>query len=327
MKNTSKRRKIVVHHNLINGCPTTMLDSLSIDLKALIERKNALESQLDNAKTLIDYGKQIKPVLDNLNSINAQVSEKHNTVNSFVDSAKDLLASISECENKGRKSISNTEMFQNDVERLKSDNEQINSQSKNLLRDLTDLQDKFTKQNQSIQEIIEDANRASMAGSFQKRKDELSGSRFYADIFTAISLLLLAVSSYCLFTNLFSQQSDLTITSLIIRVSCLFPLAWLSWFFSRRSSYLLRLEEEYGFKYSAAMAFEGYKKQVQEIDPEMEKSLLKQTIEQFGDKPTKIFEKDISPWPINDLNTLLSKVEKLSKDEKNNLIKVLQEKS
>lgn len=34
-------------------------------------------------------------------------------------------------------------------------------------------------------------------------------------------------------------------------------------------AYLFRMREDYAYKYSAAMAFEGYKKQIQEQDPEL----------------------------------------------------------
>ena len=45
------------------------------------------------------------------------------------------------------------------------------------------------------------------------------------------------------------------------------------------------------------MAFEGYKKQIQEQDPELQQQLLQIAIDNLGSNPTKVFDKDIKSTP------------------------------
>ena len=80
------------------------------------------------------------------------------------------------------------------------------------------------------------------------------------------------------------------------RFLMILPLGLFSWFTSRRSQYLFQLREDYAYKYSSAMAFEGYKRQA-EANPEMHDELLKIAIINLGKTPTTIFERDLKHSP------------------------------
>ncbi|WP_434529542.1 hypothetical protein [Vibrio sp. K4] len=53
--------------------------------------------------------------------------------------------------------------------------------------------------------------------------------------------------------------------------------------------------------YASAMAFEGYKKQVQEIDSDLEKRLLDLSVENMGMNPIRLFDKTVKCSPVNDV--------------------------
>ncbi|MBE3902439.1 hypothetical protein HJ158_25755, partial [Vibrio parahaemolyticus] len=57
------------------------------------------------------------------------------------------------------------------IENLETRNEEATSQ----IESIETIKKTIIEQQESIQNIIDDANRASMAGSFKKRKDELNG--------------------------------------------------------------------------------------------------------------------------------------------------------
>lgn len=75
-----------------------------------------------------------------------------------------------------------------------------------------------------------------------------------------------------------------------------------AWIKAKERAYLFRMREDYAYKYSAAMAFEGYKKQVQvqeqEQDPKLHQQLLQIAVDNLGINPTKVFDKDLKSTPL-----------------------------
>lgn len=63
-------------------------------------------------------------------------------------------------------------------------------------------------------------------------------------------------------------------------------------------AYLFRMREDYAYKYSAAMAFEGYKKQIQEQDPTLQQQLLQIALDNLGKNPTAVFDKELQSTPL-----------------------------
>lgn len=156
----------------------------------------------------------------------------------------------------------------------------------------------FKKQEQEIQNIIEDANRASMAGAFKKQADDINTKMQWTDAFLIISLLGIVGISYWGFSSSFNAENSLMWSQFLAKSAIGLPLLIVAWIKARERAYLFRLREDYAYKYSSAMAFEGYKKQIQEQDPEMQKQLLQIALDNLGDKPTKVFEKEINATPI-----------------------------
>lgn len=156
----------------------------------------------------------------------------------------------------------------------------------------------FNKQKDEIQEIIEDANRASMAGAFKKQADDINKKMQWTDGFLILSLLGIVGISYWGFSSSFNAENALMWSQFLAKSAIGFPLLIVAWIKARERAYLFRLREDYAYKYSSAMAFEGYKKQIQEQDPEMQKQLLQIALDNLGDKPTKVFEKEINATPI-----------------------------
>ncbi|SUB28773.1 Uncharacterised protein [[Pasteurella] mairii] len=156
----------------------------------------------------------------------------------------------------------------------------------------------FKKQKQDIQEIIDDANRASMAGAFKKQADDINTKMRWTDGFLIAALLGIVGISYWGFVSSFNPENTLIWSQFLAKSAIGLPLLIVAWIKARERAYLFRLREDYAYKYSSAMAFEGYKKQIQEQDPEMQKQLLQIALDNLGDKPTKVFEKEINATPI-----------------------------
>ncbi|UXX77894.1 hypothetical protein N7E81_10995 [Reichenbachiella carrageenanivorans] len=150
-----------------------------------------------------------------------------------------------------------------------------------------------------IQKTIEDANRAGMAGSFKKRKDELRWTLVFWQFFTIASLGLLIYLSFVLVKPLISDPNwEEIIVKLPILASCV----WLCWFSSKQYGFTARIREDYSYKYAVSMAFEGYKNAAREINADLLEQLLSLTVLNISKNPISIFDtRNNHGSPINEI--------------------------
>ncbi|MDA5609318.1 hypothetical protein NM939_12755 [Pasteurella multocida] len=156
----------------------------------------------------------------------------------------------------------------------------------------------FNKQKEEIQEIIEDANRASMAGSFKTQAENINEKMKNIDKILLGSLIATSIISFINYSTSLSTQDNLNILQFLSKSIVTIPLLVIAWLKAKERAYLFRLREDYNYKYSSAMAFEGYKKQVQEQDPALHQQLLQIAVDNLGVNPTKVFERDLKSTPL-----------------------------
>ena len=233
--------------------------------------QTAYEEAQEQAEQITEWHTELLPIKDNLAADS--------------DTAKKLLGNIS--------TLANT------AEQAKPKIEQYHKEIETMIK-------LFKKQKEEIQEIIEDANRASMAGSFKKQADDINTKMKWADGFLIGSLIITAgISLWGFNSSLITQtisdgkvQTTFDWIQFFAKSAISLPFLIVAWIKSKERAYLFRLREDYGYKYSSAMAFEGYRKQVQEQSPALEEQLLQIAVENLGANPTKVFEKDLKSTPL-----------------------------
>ena len=156
----------------------------------------------------------------------------------------------------------------------------------------------FNKQKEEIQMIIEDANRASMAGSFKTQSENIDSKMKAVDKILLGSLVATSTISFINYSTSLSATDSLNILQFLAKSIVTIPLLVIAWLKAKERAYLFRLREDYNYKYSSAMAFEGYKKQVQEQDPKLHQQLLQIAVDNLGINPTKVFDKDLKSTPL-----------------------------
>lgn len=158
----------------------------------------------------------------------------------------------------------------------------------------------FNKQKEEIEMIIEDANRASMAGSFKTQSENIDSKMKAVDKILLGSLVATSVISLFNYSTSLSAADSLNILQFLAKSIVTIPLLVIAWLKAKERAYLFRLREDYNYKYSSAMAFEGYKKQVQEQeqDPKLHQQLLQIAVDNLGINPTKVFDKDLKSTPL-----------------------------
>lgn len=187
------------------------------------------------------------------------------------------------------------------IELLSKQSEIDKPKIENYKKEIEEMIALFKKQKQEIQDIIDDANRASMAGSFKTQADDINRKMKWADGFLIGSLLITAGISYWGFNTSFNAENLFLWGQFIAKSAISLPLLIVAWIKAKERAYLFRMREDYAYKYSSAMAFEGYKKQIQEQDPKLQQQLLQIAIDNLGKNPTTVFDKDLQSTPLESL--------------------------
>lgn len=272
-----------------------------ISLEEMIKNnKDEFEVLKDNYQELLTDYENGQDKLDDIENWHTTAMPLKNDIASAHTTATEKLGSITQLSTKAENSGTLIKEYEDKLEKMTEE---------------------FTAQSEEIQKIIGDANRASMAGSFKKQQDDINRKMKWADGFLIGSLILTAGISLWGFKSSFSPENLFLWGQFFAKSAISLPLLIVAWIKAKERAYLFRLRENYAYKYSSAMAFEGYRKQVQEQSPDLQAQLLQIAIDNLGDDPTKIFEKEIKITPLETMIDSVGKrvdkiAETLAKNDK-----------
>lgn len=159
-------------------------------------------------------------------------------------------------------------------------------------KELTDASNAIHGQNvaliEEIRNTLGDSNRVGMAASFKEQMGLIHASQDQWKWIFIITLGVFAgVSIFAIALHL--QGGTATWQSALSRFAMASPLIWLAWFAARQYGFANRVREDYTYKYASAMAYEGYKKAVREVDPTLEKSLVEVAIMNMAQNPVRLY--------------------------------------
>lgn len=265
-------------------------------IKANLSEHIALEQQLIEDKQELA---KLQSTLSTLQTSYEEAQEQAEQITEWHTELSPIKDNLVASSDTATKLLGNISTLANTAEQAKPKIEQYHKDIETMIK-------LFNKQKEEIQEIIEDANRASMAGSFKRQADDINTKMKWADGFLIGSLIITAgISLWGFNSSLIAQtisdgqvQTVFDWVQFFAKSAISLPFLIVAWIKSKERAYLFRLREDYGYKYSSAMAFEGYRKQVQEQSPELEEQLLQIAVENLGANPTKVFEKDLKSTPI-----------------------------
>lgn len=155
-------------------------------------------------------------------------------------------------------------------------------------QELAALFEEFESYRDRVDDLLEDANRAGMAGSFVSRKVELEDAlKLWRNVFAGTLVCLILMAVYIVGPSLSTDWK-----MALMRLPLSAPLVWLGWFAAKQYGYVVRLREDYAYKAASAMAFEGFKREAKEGEDGIQRKLLETAIKHFGDNPIRLYEKD-----------------------------------
>ena len=170
----------------------------------------------------------------------------------------------------------------------------------------------FEVRRSEIASLLENANKIGLARSFQEKRKSLTRTWIVWSLLFIVAITgIMAIALHELLPLL--QAAAPSPVAVAIRFLVASPLVWLAWFAARQYGHTLRISEDYAFKEAAAMAFAGYRNEV-ESDADMLKLLRESAIRSFGSNPTDLLLKH--PDAASPLHEALEKaLEKLEPKE------------
>lgn len=168
----------------------------------------------------------------------------------------------------------------------------------------------------TVEMALPGATSAGLAQAFQVRKDSYRTPKLiWALVFvlTTVALVGLALWNPLGAENQIGDWRDF-LGHLLARLPFAAPLVWLGIYASARHGQALRLEEEYAHKEAISRSFEGYKKQLLELEAQSEDlrgtiELVNSVIAALSLHPGRVYDGDKDP--LSPLDAVTKRLDKL----------------
>ena len=151
------------------------------------------------------------------------------------------------------------------------------------------------------------ASQGALAKAFENRKDTLLiAQKQWVQYFGAgllglftLTLVSVALSEFFHLPPVF-KDGGFDTWGVVLRVLLGSPILWFTWFAVRQFGNNVALIEDYAFKEASALAFVGYKKDMED-DVEMLKLLRESAIHNFAAAPSRLISKSEAASPLHDI--------------------------
>lgn len=141
--------------------------------------------------------------------------------------------------------------------------------------------------------ILKKAQQQGMAASFQQRHSDLKWPQVIWGIVFVLSLVGLFSLGWYLIEYVFSSN-DKSWVEIVSKFSLSLPVIWVTWFAAKQYNHTVQLREDYAYKVAVAMAYHGYKEELDGTNNEMGQKLLENIILHFADNPVRLYKNDSS---------------------------------
>ena len=252
----------------------------------------------------------------------ADATEKKASIDSIYSAAKTLESEISEYQEK-------FDAFDRQLSHRNEDFEKGKEKQEELFSRFENQEQEIRRLIEQSEQMLKGATVAGLASSFSDAHRKLGVQLFWARLSFYFGILFLFVSAIPLMAYVFlpvaapflqdnfpevsnavaalGASEPVTgwqyVGQVLARFVILVPAAWFVSFAAVRHSALFKLREHYGYKYSMAMAVDGFRKQAEGYENEIAALVLEQLAFNPADKilPSKEIKEGKAPHPILDL--------------------------
>lgn len=261
------------------------IDALSSWLESMLGNKTKIE------ELTVSFSKDVAERKSSMDVTQNEVTQK----------AEDLFTKLEEDEGKFYDQLDNktedaSKLFDEKIKAMEDRSDEKLGELENLLEEASKSKEKIDSIEKSsnligqkisdtelrIQRTLKDAEKAltsataaGLAKEFEtRRKDLFTTQKWW--VFGLISSLVLAL--VIAFFRLHSMQEllikpekaagSIIFLNILISVLSIAAPVWFAWVSTKQIGYCFRLSEDYGFKASIAAAYEGFRKEIEQLPPE-----------------------------------------------------------
>lgn len=275
---------------------------------------NTEKFKLDNLERILSKNLSVKDKLDKLvdydkalNTANSLTKEKIKKLENAKLDTDSILKAIEQnnLETSNLKTLAESNAVQ--VATTKERIEDLLNEIRDKSHEIEDLKANIEGIRNEAEATLALTSQAALASSFKIRKDSLQKAQVYWIVLFLIGLILLF--SFTALSISLSEKFHLPpiivnekieIWGAVVRLLLSSPIIWLTWFSVKQFNSNVALIEDYAFKEASALAFVGYKKDMQS-DEQMIKLLSESAIKNFSYAPSRLISPNDPASPMHDL--------------------------
>lgn len=240
---------------------------------------------------------KLESLTESLNSIinTKDYKEFRNSIVSYEKEIGDLNTKLTNVEESSKTNIIRSMgALQNELENIKAEAQKY----------LDTLQQKENEANKLLEECEDSKNKSieyyriitanGLAGSFQERAKFLNYTSYgwiLGLILSLFSLWWIGGKQVHDLKDLFVKSNISSITILLQTLTAILSISaplWFAWLSTTQINKLFKLAEDYGFKSSVSQSYEGYKKEISDISPQLQQDLIKSLLKIINDEPLRL---------------------------------------
>ena len=208
------------------------------------------------------------------------------------------------------------EQLPTDMEELRRNNEQLRkllseaqrnaALIENNFNDTKKIREKISSNHEETESLVEKSNElvekcnenyrittsAGLAGAFEARSTSLNRTGWVWVVLLAIALICAVGIGYFridAYENLLRSEAatSVILLNLLVTVLGVGGPIWLAWLATKNIGQSFKLAEDYAFKASISKAYEGYRKEAVNLDPEFAKQLFGSALTRLDEAPSR----------------------------------------
>ena len=249
---------------------------------------------------------QISDIFEESEKQRNSISTIKDDINKRYEEIKILNSNVVENETLIRNKKDEILKFKENIEKFKKDMSSWISKIDSNLTNFKDRTDKIVTENEDLQkQIIDILGKAiwtKLYKSFEEKSKKLNVQKILWIVWIIVSVIWLTWLWFFILEELEPLLETGEINNIVIlslRIALLFPWFYLLYLTTSQFSNTVKLQEEYDFKSSVAVALHHFKDLVEDSEKEIDKNFLTESIGKIFESPTeKVY------WQKNDKDVL-----------------------
>ncbi len=276
-----------------------LLNKAKSDLQAIEEIKTTIESYAEELSSLKESAdndfKATETAREGSEKSNESASQNVDMVQEYKNTTAQLLADIRKERDDAITLLETIKKHEANTKLIADTADEKDQRVKKYEEQLKDLTTEYSQLKEQIEDLLPGATSAGLASAFETRKNSFQCPKKLWAVLQIVSVFLLIGTGYLVFSKTEINSFGDLIFFIFKRSPIIAAIIFLEEIARRNRNIALRLEEDYGYKEVLSRSFEGYKKQMEEIDQQSKmavSTLSTNLLDAIAKEPGRLIDKE-----------------------------------